>query len=48
MKLKIRNPFYWVERNESELVKVVCYRCGAVYHVGYGQIRVVNYCSVCK
>jgi hypothetical protein len=48
MKLKIRNPFYWVKKDDPETVKVVCFHCGAIYRVGYKEIRVANYCSMCK
>ena len=48
MKLKIRNPFYFAEENETDLVKVLCYHCGKIVNLFYENIRANNYCSECK
>jgi uncharacterized Zn finger protein len=45
--LKIRNPFY-VVKEKKPTVQVLCYHCGAVYRVGFNQLRSPNYCNTCK
>lgn len=45
MKLKIRNPFYFIE---NEWTSVNCFHCGKEFIMYIPNIRVSNYCMECE
>lgn len=47
-KLRIRNPFYFVGGNVSDVIKVSCHRCSKEFFVYRVNLRVTNYCWRCK
>ena len=48
MKLRIRNPFYFVKGNDSDVIEVFCHRCSNKFFVYRANLRVINYCWRCK
>lgn len=46
--LKIRNPFYFAQKNPSDVIKVSCYKCCKEFFVYRINLRVNNYCLSCK
>ena len=48
MRIKIRNPFFVVQKKEKIFVLFNCYHCGTPFFVHIKNIRTVNYCTACK
>ena len=44
---KLRSPIVFVKK-ERKLVSVGCFSCAAVFQVAKENLRVVNYCGVCR
>jgi len=47
MKLRIRNPFYFVE-TKDDWTPINCFHCGKKYIIYIPSIRALNYCTECK
>ena len=45
MKLRIRNPFYFIE---DDWTSINCFHCGRKFVMYIPSIRVYNYCLECE
>jgi len=43
--LRVRNPFYFTP---NKFATVNCFHCGKLFTISVPNLRVNNYCGVCK